>query len=119
MGAALGRVPGGGVVGVFFVELPENGSKAGDRLLRHYHVTYPLSILFLVYLTLPFVLRHDPASRLRGLGIAIMICLGLKILDATVWDLGSRGFLQPVLAAWIPVIVSGSLVTVLFDSLDK
>jgi lipopolysaccharide export system permease protein len=88
------------------------------RLLRHYHITYPLSVLLLVVLALPFVIRLDPGLRMRGLGISILMCLAFLIADATLRDFGSRGFMQPVLAAWVPVIVAGSLATVLFASMD-
>jgi lipopolysaccharide export system permease protein len=88
------------------------------RMLRHYHVTYPLSVLLLVTLGLPFVLKRQPRSNMLGLGISILMCLVFLIGDATMRDLGARGFLSPVLAAWLPVIVAGSLSVVLFDSME-
>ncbi len=88
------------------------------RLLRHYHVTFPLSVLLLVLLAMPFVVRLDASRRIRGLGVAILMCLGFLMLDAFLRDFGSRGVVQPVLAAWLPVIIAGSLATVLFDSLE-
>ncbi len=89
------------------------------RLLRHYHVTFPLSILLLVLLAMPFVVKLEASKRVRGLGFSILICLAFLILDASLRDFGNRGFIQPVLAAWLPVIVAGSLATVLFDSLES
>jgi lipopolysaccharide export LptBFGC system permease protein LptF len=89
------------------------------HLLRHYHVTFPLSVLLLVLLALPFVLRVDTRKRMAGLGVSILLCVGFLVMDAMVRDLGTRGFLQPVLAAWLPAIVTGSLVTVLFDAVDR
>jgi len=88
------------------------------RLLRHYHVTFPLTVLLLVLLGIPFVVNLDARQRMRGLGVAILVCLGFLIMDASLRDLGSRGAMQPVLAAWLPVIVAGSLATVLHDTLD-
>jgi lipopolysaccharide export system permease protein len=88
------------------------------RLLMHYHVTFPLSVLLLVLLALPFVVRFEADRRLKGLGISILMCLGFLIADASLRDIGSRGDMQPVLAAWLPVIVAGSLATVLFDAMD-
>jgi lipopolysaccharide export LptBFGC system permease protein LptF len=89
------------------------------RLLRHYHVTFPLSVLLLVLLSVPFVVRLEAERRTKGLGIAIAFCMGFLLLDASLRDFGGRGFIQPVLAAWLPVIVAGSLATVLFDSLES
>ena len=91
---------------------------ASYRLLRHYHVTYPLSVLLLVLLGLPFVLK-GPRGSLGGVGISIMLCLAYLVVDATVRDLGNRGFLEPVLAAWLPVILAGSLGVVLFEGIDS
>jgi len=86
------------------------------RMLRHYHVTFPLAVLMLVFLALQFVLQRDPALRMRGLGMSILSCLGFLMLDAAMLSLGTGGSLPPVLAAWLPVIVAGSLVVVLYDS---
>ncbi|MEC7583114.1 MAG: LptF/LptG family permease [Planctomycetota bacterium] len=85
------------------------------RMLRHYHVTFPLAILLLVFMALHFTLQRDPAQRLRGLGMAILCCLAFLMLDAAMLKLGTSGSLSPVLAAWLPVIVAGSLVIVLND----
>lgn len=83
------------------------------RLLRHYHLTFPLTLLLLVALALRFVLKPEPGRRLAGLGSALLAVLGLLVLDRAMQQLGADGGLQPALAAWIPVIVGGSLVVVL------
>jgi lipopolysaccharide export system permease protein len=88
------------------------------RLLRHYHITYPLSVLLLVMLGVPFVLKRRHRGNLIGLGLALLLCLGYLTVDVIVRDLGSRGFLSPVIAAWFPVILAGSLSVVLFDTLE-
>lgn len=89
------------------------------RLLRHYHVTYPLSVLLLVLLGLPFVLRRRARGQLVGLGAALLLCIGFLLVDAAVRDLGNHGSLHPVLAAWLPVILAGSLGVVLLDTVDE
>ncbi|GJM21797.1 MAG: LPS export ABC transporter permease LptG [Planctomycetota bacterium] len=89
------------------------------KLFLHYHITHPLSVLLLVLLAVPWMLDWMPGRNLRGLAAAIGICLGFMLLDALVLDRGKRGFLQPVLAAWLPVIVAGSLAIVLFDSKER
>ncbi len=88
------------------------------RLLRHYHVTYPLSILLLVLLGVPFVLKRQARGSLVGLGAALLLCVGFMLVDAAVRDLGNHGSLHPVLAAWLPVILAGSLGVVLLDTVD-
>jgi lipopolysaccharide export LptBFGC system permease protein LptF len=88
------------------------------RLLRHYHITYPLSVLLLVVLGVPFVLRRRHRGSLVGLGIALLLCLGYLTVDVIVREMGSKGFLSPVIASWLPVILAGSLGVVLFDTLE-
>jgi lipopolysaccharide export system permease protein len=94
-------------------------ASASYRLLRHYHVTYPLSVLLLVVLGVPLVLKRSARGSLVGLGAALLLCIAYMLVDTTVRDLGTHGFLNPVLAAWLPVILAGSLGVVLFDSLDE
>jgi lipopolysaccharide export LptBFGC system permease protein LptF len=94
-------------------------ASASYRLLRHYHVTYPLSVLLLVVLGVPFVLRRSARGSLVGLGAALLLCIAYMIVDTTSRNLGTHGFLNPVLAAWLPVILAGSLGVVLFDGLDE
>jgi lipopolysaccharide export system permease protein len=88
------------------------------RLLRHYHITYPLSIMLLVVLGVPFVLKRRARSNLLGVGLSILLCLAYLIVDMVARDMGNRGFLSPVIAAWFPVILAGSLGLVLFDTVD-
>ncbi len=88
------------------------------RLLRHYHVTSPLSVLLLVLLGIPFVLKRQPKSHFTGVGVSILICFAYLLVDVTARDFGMRGFLAPVLAAWLPVILAGSLGVVLFDTVE-
>jgi lipopolysaccharide export LptBFGC system permease protein LptF len=47
--------------------------------------------------------------------IAITLCAGYTLLDITCQSLGQRG-LNPVVAAWAPTILFGSLGVVLFGS---
>ena len=88
------------------------------RLLRHYHITYPLSVLLLVMLGVPFVLRRRHRGTLVGLGLALLLCMAYLTVDVVVRDLGLRGFMPPVIAAWLPVILAGSLSVILFDTLE-
>jgi len=88
------------------------------RLLRHYHITYPLSVLLLVLLGVPFVLKRRHRGTMVGLGLAMLLCLAYMTVDVIVRDLGLSGFLPPVIAAWLPVILAGSLSVILFDTLE-
>lgn len=86
------------------------------QFLLHYHVTFPLAVMLLVFMALHFTLQRDPALRMRGMGMAILSCMVFLMLDAAMLKLGASGSLSAVVAAWIPVIVAGSLVFVLSDT---
>ena len=105
-----------------FREIVERGQRypqsARWKLLRHYHITYPLSVLLLVMLGVPFVLRRRHRGTLIGMGIALLLCIAYLTVDVIVRDMGLAGFMPPVIAAWLPVILAGSLSVVLFDTLE-
>lgn len=87
------------------------------KVLLHYHLTFPLSNLLLLLLALPFVVRPSAKSVLLGMVIAILICGAYFAFDASLRNMGERGNLHPVLAAWFGVIFFGSLGIVLTDSI--
>lgn len=86
------------------------------RTLMHYHMTFPLGSMLLVLLAMTFVIQDDPARRLVGLGLSILICLGYLLLDAAMLEMGGGGSLTPVLAAWLPVVVAASALMVMKDA---
>ncbi len=91
----------------------------GYKLLRHYHITYPLSIMLLVLLGIPFVIKRGSRSPMVGVGYSMGLCMVFLILNATCRDLGIRGIIPwPVIASWLPVIIAGSLVVVFYDSVE-
>ena len=92
--------------------------KRSYRMLRHYHVTFPLSVLLLVLLVLPMVVRGSPQARTRGLGLAVLAILAFFILDTGSRPLAPDGQLQPVVAAWLPTILLGSVIVVLHDTAE-
>lgn len=83
------------------------------RLALHRHVTYTLSCVLLLLLALPMAVFYERGSRLRRLLAAIALCGGYALMDLTCQSLGRQG-LHPVVAAWSPVIVFGSLGVVLW-----
>ncbi len=83
------------------------------RYALHRHITYPLSCVLLLLLALPLAVNYERRSRLFRLLVAIGLCGGYSLVDLICQNLGLRG-LHPVVAAWSPVIVFGSLGVVLF-----
>ncbi len=95
---------------------PEN-----DRYSVMYHtrVAYPLTNFILLFLGIPVVLGFDRMSKnvFLRVGISILICCAFFVLSYVCANLGNMGILQPVLAAWLPVVVFGCLGLILFDGM--
>ncbi|MEZ6038315.1 MAG: LptF/LptG family permease [Planctomycetota bacterium] len=87
------------------------------RLAYHRHITYPLANLLLLLLALPMAVRFERGSRVDRILIAIALCGGFMLFDMICQSLGQRGQLHPIVAAWSPTIVFGSLGVVLFGSI--
>ncbi len=98
------------------IKEPEN-----DRYSVMYHtrVAYPLTNFILLFLGIPVVLGFDRMSKniFLRVGISILICCAFFVLCYVCANLGNMGILQPVLAAWLPVVVFGCLGLILFDGM--
>jgi lipopolysaccharide export system permease protein len=95
---------------------PEN-----DRYSVMYHtrMAYPLTNFILLFLGIPVVLGFERMSKniFLRVGISILICCAFFVLAYICANLGNMGILQPVLAAWLPVIVFGCLGLILFEGM--
>jgi LPS export ABC transporter permease LptG len=95
---------------------PEN-----DRYSVMYHsrVAYPLTNFILLFLGIPVVVGFERMSKniFLRVGITILICCAFFVLSYICVNLGNMGILQPVLAAWLPVIIFGCLGLILFDGM--
>ncbi len=74
----------------------------------HTHFTFPLANLVLLLLALPFAITFERGSRIGRVVFAIGLCGIYLVADLTCQTLGNS-MLHPVLAAWLPTIVFGSL----------
>jgi len=77
--------------------------------LMHHRLTFPLSNLVLLLLGLWAVLRLRQQSVFLGIALCMAICLGYFGVDFVAQALGQRGTLHPVLVAWLPTTLFGSL----------
>lgn len=83
----------------------------------HARLTRPLSSLVLLLLGIPFVAGPVKRSVAQGLGVALFCCVGYFFADFLFRELGTRGDLNPVVAAWLPTILFTSLAAALFDGI--
>lgn len=97
--------------------IEQRPTRADLRLALHRHFTYPLANLVLLLLALPLGVRYERGSRIERLLLAIGLCGGYLMVDLICHSLGKRGeVLHPVVAAWAPTILFGSLGVVMFGS---
>jgi lipopolysaccharide export LptBFGC system permease protein LptF len=95
-------------------------SQSSNNLLLvkiHQHFTFPLTHVVLLLIGLPFVLNQNNRSVALGVIVSLAICAAYYLVNAMCSTLGARGVLQPVVAAWLPVLFFTGLGVVLFDNL--
>ena len=86
------------------------------RLALHRHITYPLANILLLLLALPLAVRYERGSRMDRIMASIALCGGYFLVDLVCQRLGQRDWLHPIVAAWTPTILFGSLGVVTFGS---
>ncbi len=94
--------------------------RADIRLAFHHHITWPLACVLLLLLSLPMAVYYERGSRIGRLLWAIGLCGAFVLVDMTCQSLGQRGtiegpWMHPVMAAWMPTILFGSLGLVLYS----
>ncbi len=97
----------------------ERRRSSGNLLLVkiHQHWAFPLTHIVLLLIGLPFVLNQNNRSVFLGVLVSVGICVAFFVVNAMCMELGSKGVLQPVVAAWLPVLFFSGLGVVLFDNL--
>ncbi|MAE77056.1 MAG: hypothetical protein CMJ85_09330 [Planctomycetes bacterium] len=85
-------------------------------LAAHRAVTFPLANVLLLLLALPLALRFEPGGRVERIVFALLVCGTYLVADLITQSAGSQGILQPVLAAWLPTVLFGSLGIAMFDT---
>lgn len=78
-----------------------------DRLLVQLHqkLAYPLSIVLLAWLALPFAFRLGRRGTVMGVALALGLGMAYFSVTAFITKLGEASLLPPVLAAWTPTVV--------------
>ena len=86
-------------------------------LAYHLHFTFPLANLVLVLLALPFAVNFERGRRIERVVFAIVICASYLVVDLICRNLAFDSYIHPIVAAWTPTIVFGSLGAVVFGSM--
>jgi lipopolysaccharide export LptBFGC system permease protein LptF len=88
------------------------------RLLLHQQFTVPVSLFVLLLVGLPFCVRLARGSVVSRFLVCAAIVALYELVGTVASDLGSRGELRPVVAAWLGNVVFGALGVVLFASME-
>jgi lipopolysaccharide export LptBFGC system permease protein LptF len=75
----------------------------------------PASSLVLLLVGLPFVLRHGQRTIAAGLGVALCTCGAYMAVDFFCRQLGNRGEIAPLVAAWFAPALFGSVAIARLD----
>lgn len=93
----------------YIAKLEESGYKPRPLVVRLYQkFTTPLSVLILIGLGIPFVLKESASrvSTMQGIGVALGLGLAYFTLLVPIFaKLGEAEFLPPALGAWAPVFI--------------
>ncbi len=87
------------------------------QTLLQYHVTFPLANLVLVLVGVPLLMRYERRRGVASLMAACTLCILFFATDLVFRNLGLQASLDPRIAAWMPVLIFGSLGIVLFDAM--
>lgn len=84
-------------------------------LLVHSRLSFPLSPIVLLMVGLPFVMDPHSKSFIKGLIFCFLLAIAFYLIHFACIDLGSKGSIPPILAAWIPVTTFGAIGIVAFS----
>lgn len=85
----------------------------------HLRFAFPLSNFILLLIGVPFVLRGERRSVLVSIIFVILLSLFYMVITTSCAELGNRGSLPPILAAWLPVLIFGALGITLYSDVDS
>jgi lipopolysaccharide export LptBFGC system permease protein LptF len=104
-----------------FAEARELGARDPDNVayqtLLQVHVTFPIANLVLVLVGLPLLLRHERGRGARSLAASFSLCVAYFAADFVCRNLGIQGTVDAPIAAWLPILVFGSLGIVLYEGM--
>jgi len=89
------------------------------RLLLHAHFAYPAGVMVLLLMGLPLVLKPTRRTPLTAAGVSLLLSMAFFATQTVLQDLGGRDeILNPVLGAWLPIVVFGSLGLLFFETMS-
>jgi len=90
------------------------------KVLFHSRIAYTLTHFVLLLLGIPIVIGFERMSKniFLRVGLCVLVCGAFYSLSFLCSNLGNTGMIHPILAAWLPVILLGSLGILFFDMMN-
>ncbi|MCC7138689.1 MAG: LptF/LptG family permease [Planctomycetes bacterium] len=88
------------------------------RLLLHQQRAAPVAIVVLLLLGLPFVFHLGKGRMFRSFVGTVAVVAAYQLVDGVATDVGARGAINPVVAAWGAHVIFGALGVVLMTTVE-
>ncbi len=99
--------------------LERHPGRANLEIVLYGHYAYPLRTLVLLLIGLPLVLRSSRKTAYVAVGLSLLVSVGFFSVLSVVQELGRRGeLLNPLLGAWLPIILFGALGLLVFETMS-
>ncbi|TWT42681.1 LptF/LptG family permease [Botrimarina hoheduenensis] len=89
------------------------------RVAVHARLVQPLADMTLLLLGLPLVVSRNAASPFLAIGLSVAVVAAFFLVTLGGQALGAGGWLQPSMAAWLPLLVFGPIAAAQFESLRQ
>ncbi|MBM4064473.1 MAG: YjgP/YjgQ family permease [Planctomycetes bacterium] len=91
-----------------------------NSLLFHSRISYTLTHFVLLLLGIPLVVGFERLSKnlFLRVGLCVLVCGIFYSLTFVCSNLGTTGMLHPILAAWLPTVIFGSVGLLFFDMMN-
>ncbi len=92
-----------------------NTSQTEMAVVLHSRITRPLATITLLLLGLPFILSGTDRRMVSLVGLSLVLSVTFQLFCLFCQRLGNIELLSPPMAAWLPVLVFGTLAVSLYD----
>jgi lipopolysaccharide export system permease protein len=92
---------------------------ADVRVAIHTRLMQPFLDTTLLFLGLPFVITRTNRNPFIAIGLCLTVVSVFMVVVLGCQSLGTSGWLQPTLAAWLPLIVFAPVAAGLVDTLHQ
>jgi len=95
---------------------PDTRRQPAVAVAFHMRITRPLVGIMLVLMGLGVILRDQNKNVFVNIGFCLILCVAFYAAVYGCKYMGENDFLEPALAAWLPVLLFGPFAFVLFDA---